>query len=138
MNLSCFAEDEVARSIGGIIYLSIMLNHPNVCWLDSDNKVSKCMIVQMETLSWFKRYFPHPHEVVLEENPTADRTVPLIWFHQLCPLMLLTLKSRLICMLFEQTPCCSIQPLWQILLHLLREALLLVGKAIDIHKLAIV
>ena len=30
------------------------------------------MIVQREMLSWFKRYFPHPHEVVLEENPTAE------------------------------------------------------------------
>src|SRR6266516_696056 len=125
MNLACFAEGEVARSIGGIICLSIVLDHPNVCCLDSDNKVRKCMIVQRETLPWFKRYFPHPHEVVLEENPTADRTVLLIWFHQLCPLMLLTLKSRLICMLLEQTPCCSIQPLRLILLHLLYEALLL-------------
>jgi len=135
MNLSCFAEGEVARSIGGIICLSIVLDHPNVCCLDSDNKVRKCMIVQREMLSWFKRYFPHPHEVVLEENPTADRAVLLIWFHQLSPLMLLTHKSRLICVLLEQTPCCSIQPLRQILLHLLREALLLEGKAIDIHKL---
>src|SRR5712692_2245162 len=131
MNLSCFAEGDVPWSIGGIICLSIVLDHPNVCCLDSDNKVRKCMMVQREMLSWFKRYFPHPHEVVLEENPTADRTVLLIWFRQLCPLMLLTHKSRLIYALLEQTPCCSIQPIRQILLHLLREALLLEGKAID-------
>jgi len=92
--------------------------------------------VQWEMLSWCKRYFPHPHEVVLEENPAADRTVLLIWFHELCPLMLLSHKSRLIYVLLQQTPCCSIQPLRQILLHLLREAVLLEGKAIDIHKLA--
>ena len=125
MNLPCFAEGDVPWSICGIICLSIVLDYPNVCSLDSDNKVRKCMIVQGEMLPWFKRYFPHPHEVVLEENPTADRTVLLIWFHQLCPLMLL-----------EQTPCCSIQPLRQILLQLLREALLLEGKAIDMHELA--
>jgi hypothetical protein len=110
MNLPCFAEGDVPRSICGIICLSIVLDHPNVCSLDSDNKVRKFMIMQREMLSWFKRYFPHPHEVVLEENPTADRTVLLIWFHQLCPMMLLTHKSRLICVLLEQTPCCSIQP----------------------------
>src|SRR5215470_10570820 len=119
MNLPCFAEGDVPWSICGIICLSIVLDHPNLCCLDSDNKVRKCMIVQSEMLSWFKRDFPHPHEVVLEENPTADRTV---LFHQLCPLRLLTHKSRLICVLLEQTPCCSIQPLRQILLHLLREA----------------
>ncbi len=61
------------------------------------------MIVQREMLSWLKRYLPHPHEVVLEENPTADRPVLLIWFHQLCPLMLLSYKSRLICTLLTQT-----------------------------------
>jgi len=125
MNLPCFAEGDVPWSICGIICLSIVLDHPNVCCLDSDNKVRKCMRVQREMVSWFQRYFPHPHKVVLEENPTADRTVLLIWFHRLCPLMLLTHKSRLICVLLEQTPCCSIQPLRLILLHLLREALLL-------------
>jgi hypothetical protein len=136
MNLSCFAEGDIPWSIGGIICLSIVLDHPNVCCFHSDDKVRKCMRVQRERLSWFKRYFPYPHKVVLEENPTADRTVLLIWFHQLCPLMFLTHKSRLICVLLEQAPCCSIQPLRLVLLHLLREALLLEGKAIDIHKLA--
>ena len=58
MNLSCFAEGEVARSIGGIIYLSIVLDHPNVCCLYGDNKVRKCMIVLREMLSWLKQYFP--------------------------------------------------------------------------------
>jgi len=55
-----------------------VLDHPNVCCLDGDNKVRKCMIVLKEMLSWPKRYFPHPHEVVLEENPLADRPVLLI------------------------------------------------------------
>src|SRR5712692_771280 len=100
MNLSCFAEGDVPWSIGGIICLSIVLDHPNVCCLDSDNKVRKCMIVLREMLSWLKRYFPDPHEVVLEENPTADRPVLLIWFHQQCPPMLL-----------EQTLCHSRQRL---------------------------
>jgi len=78
MNLSCFAEGDAPRSIGGIICPSIVLDHPNVCCLDGDNKVRKCMIVLKEMLSWPKRYFPHPHEVVLEENPLADRPVLLI------------------------------------------------------------
>jgi hypothetical protein len=92
MNLSCFAEGDVPRSIRRIICLSIMLDHPNVCCLDSDNEVRKFMIVQREMLSWLKRYFPHPYEVVLEENPTTNRTVLLIWFPQLCLLMLLSHK----------------------------------------------
>ncbi len=92
MNLSYFAEGDAPRSIRRIICLSIMLDHPNVCCLDSDNEVRKFMIVQREML---KRYFPHPHEVVLEENPIIDRTVLLIWFHLLGPLMLLSQKSFL-------------------------------------------
>jgi hypothetical protein len=85
-------------------------------------------MVHREMLSWLKRYLPNLHEVVLEENPTADRTVLLIWFHQLCSLMPLSHKSRLICVHLEQTLCCSIQRLRRILLHLLREALLLEEK----------
>ena len=78
MNLSCLAEGDVPRSIGGIICLSIVLDHPDVCRLDSDYQIRKCMIVQREMLSWLKRYVPNPHEVVLEENPLADRPVLLI------------------------------------------------------------
>jgi len=85
MNLSCFAEGDIPRSIGGIICPSIVLDHSDVCCLDGDNKVRKCMIVLREMLPWLKQYFPHPEEVVLEENPTTNRTVLLIWFHQLCP-----------------------------------------------------
>jgi hypothetical protein len=105
MNLSCFAEGDVPRSIAGVICLPIVLDYPNMCCFDSDYEIRKCVIVQREMLPWFKRYFPDPHEVVLEENPTADRPVLLIWFHQQCPPMLLSRKSRLICVLLEQILC---------------------------------
>jgi hypothetical protein len=81
MNLSRFAEGDIPWSICGIICLSIVLDYPNVCCLDSDYEIRKCMIVLREMLSWLKRYFPDPHEIVLEKNATADRPVLLIWFH---------------------------------------------------------
>jgi len=101
------------------------------------------MIVQREMLSWLTQLFPHPDEVVLEENPTANWTVLLIWFHQLCPLMLLSHKAGLICTFLEQTLCCSIQRLRQILLRLLarlrflREKLLTIkiSPMYDVHVL---
>jgi hypothetical protein len=93
MNLSCFAEGDVPWSIWGIVRLSIVLDYPNVCCLDCDYEIRKCMIVRREMLSWLKRYFPDPHEIVLEENPTADRPVLLSWFHLQCSPMLLSRKS---------------------------------------------
>jgi len=137
MNLPCFAEGDVPRSIRRIICLSIMLDYPNVCCLDSDNEVRKFMIVQREMLSWLKRYFPYPHEVVLEKNPTTDRTVLFIWFHLLCPLILLSHKLRLTCMLLKQTLWCSIQRLQQTLLQLLAKLCFLREKPLTFTNLPV-